>query len=215
MYRVGLAEDHNIVRQGLVSLLKIEESTRVLFDVSNGAELLEELKKDVKPDVILLDLEMPILDGRKALEIITSKYPFIKVIILSMHTKLDFISECIAIGAHGFLSKDNDFDIIVDAIHAVIVKGFYFDENVSKSLVTELRRKPLPTNGFTEPLNAVDIQVIQLICEGHKTPKIAELLFLSQRTIEGRRLNIYRKTQTSNLVELVVYAIKNGIYKIY
>lgn len=214
--RVGIAEDHEVLRQGLIALFKAQGDIRTLFDVSNGAELLEALRDPTKPDVILLDLDMPAVDGRQALKLITQRYPDIKVIILSQHTQLDFINECIALGAHGFLSKDCDFDKILDAISAAVFKGFYFDDVVSKALVADVRNKR-NTVEITQGnlIDTIDIQIIQLICQGFSNKKIAKELFLSERTIEGRRLRISNKTGTNNVVELVIYAIKHGIFRIY
>ncbi len=215
--RVGLVDDHEIVRQGLVSLIKAQEGVRVLFDLSNGAELLEALKESTKPDVIILDIEMPGVDGRQALQVIHSKYPDIKVIMFSMHNRLDFISECISMGAHGFLSKDCDFDKMVDAIYSVHHKGFYLDEVVSKALVknAQMKHKTFPNGFLKSPLDTIDIQIIDLICKGKNSIEIADIVCLSKRTVQGRRLRISKKTDTANTIELVVYAIKHGIFKIY
>lgn len=212
MIRIAIADDHKLVREGLVALIRTEEKIRVLYDVSNGAELIEKLQKETKPDVILLDIEMPGVDGRQALQYITNKYSWIKVLILSMHTQLDFIHECIAKGAHGFLSKDSDFEKIVDAIYAAHCKGFYFDDVVSKALVTNVRKADIVLPNL---LDTVDIEIIKLVCQGKTSKEIGEIVFLGERAVEGRRLRISKKTNTSNLVELVVYAIKNDIFKVF
>jgi len=216
MIRVGIAEDHLIVRQGLVSLIKEQEGMRVLFDVSNGAELLEKLKENTKPDVILLDIEMPAVDGRQALKVISEKYPEIKVIMLSMHSKYDFISECISLGAHGFLSKDCDFEKVVDAIYGAIFKGFYFDDIVSRALVASVKTTSnnVVASQHSNTLDTIDIQIIELVCQGKNSKEIGKIIYLSERTVEGRRLRIAKKTNTENIIELVVFAIKNGIFKI-
>ncbi len=216
MIRVGLTDDHEIIRQGMASLIKEQEGMRVLFHVSNGSELLDRLKEETKPDVILLDLEMPIVNGQQALKIIVQKYPQIKVLILSMHYQLDFINECVANGAHGYLSKDCDFEKIVDAIYAVVFKGFYFDEKVSKALFSNVVNNESGILFKPENLlDPVDVEIIQLICSGKNTKEVAEAVFLSERTVEGRRLKIYKKTNSNNIVELVVYAIKHNIFEIY
>ena len=217
LIRIGLVDDHEIFRQGLVSLIKLQEGIRVLFQLSNGAELIEALKESTKPDVILLDIEMPGVDGRQALQVVRTKYPNIKVVMLSMHTKLDYISEFIALGAHGVLSKECDFDKLVDAIYGVHYKGFYLDEVVSKALVSNIRllSKHMPAGLQTGPLDKVDLQIIELICQGKNSKEIAGEVCLSIRTVQGRRLRISKKTETSNTIELVIYAIKHGIYKIY
>lgn len=213
--KIGIAEDHDVVRQGLVSLFKEENNIKVLFDVRNGVELVDCMKRNSKPDVVILDVEMPVLDGRRSLEILVEKYPYTKFLMLSMHTSLDYIHECIALGAHGFLSKESDFEQILDAVQTVAKKGFYFNDIVSKALVAASHAST-SNNNIEEAnmLDPVDLQIIELICMGKTNGEISEEIHLSTRTIEGRRLRISKKTETANLVQLVVYAIKNGIYKI-
>lgn len=213
--RIAIAEDHEIVRHGLKTLINLKEELRVIFDVGNGAELIDKLKGNIKPDVILLDIEMPAVDGREALRLISHKYPSIKVLMLSMHTKFDYIHECIALGAHGFLTKSTDFEKMIDAIYSVVYKGFYFDDKVSKALLMNARRTEVPpVTPDSKPLDTVDLEVINLICRGFSTAEIADKLFKSSRTIDGRRNRIAIKTGTKSPVELVVYAIKHQIFKI-
>lgn len=213
--KIGIAEDHDLVRQGLVALFEDEPGVKVKFDVENGAKLLEELKSN-KVDVVLLDLDMPVVDGREALQVITDRYSKLKAIIVSMHYEENFIAECIAEGARGFLPKNCDFEKVVEAIHMVHEKGFYFDEKVSQTLVSEVLRKN-SNNGIRpnrNPLTVREIEIIKLVCEGKKNREIAELLHLSSRTVEGHRQKIFEKTDTSNIAELVVFAIKNEIFAI-
>lgn len=212
---IAIAEDHDMVRQGMVSLFAEEEAIEVMFDVANGADLLEEIKTK-KPDIVLLDLEMPIIDGHQALKVLRERYPNVKVLIVSMHTDRDFIMESISNGACGFLPKNSDFDKVVDAIFSVHEKGFFFDDLVSQSLVMEVRNGNGANSGnHPSPLSAREINIIELICKGMKNREIADLLYLSVRTVEGHRQRISEKTETDNLAALVIYAIKNGIYKIH
>lgn len=213
--KIGIAEDHDIVRQGLVALFKEEENIKVLFDVRNGVELVDAMKANVKPEVIVLDLEMPVMDGRQALEILTEKYPYTKFLMLSMHSSLDFIHECISLGAHGFLSKESDFEEILEAVTTVAKKGFYFNDIVSKALVASsvnsIKREEIDEANI---LDTIDLKIIEMVCDGKTNKEISEMIHLSIRTVEGRRLRISKKTETTNLVQLVVYAIKNRIYRI-
>lgn len=212
--KIGLVEDHIMVRQGLVSLLEDEPEIRVQFDVSNGSEALEALKKK-KIDVLLLDIEMPIMDGKQTLKKVLERYTDISVIMFSAYNEIAVVSECIALGAKGFLPKHCDYSKLLDAITAVHEKGFYFDDVVSKALVSDiLNRNNNTINHIQNPLSAREMEIIPLICEGFKNKDIAEKLFISIRTVEGHRKKIAEKTDTSNVVELVLYAIKNGIYKV-
>lgn len=209
--RIGLVEDHEMVRQGLAALIDTEPSLKVVFDVANGAELLEIIKFK-RADVVLLDIEMPLVDGKTALKKLSASYPDLSVVMLTAHTTIDDVVDCIALGAKGFLPKHADFDKVIDAVFSVFEKGFYFDDFVTKSLVREIvvkREKILDQQ--LQALKLQEIEIIRLVCEGLTNRQIAEKLFLSKRTVEGHRIRIAEKTKTSNIVELVLYAIRHGI----
>lgn len=212
--KVGFVEDHEMVRQGIVSLLKDEPTINVLFDVANGAEVLEVLKSK-KPDILLLDIEMPVVDGKTALRTITERYKGVQVIMISAHHEKIEIIESIALGAKGFLPKHCDFDKLIDAIYSVYETGYYFDENVTKAMVSEIvSSRSTLNNPVPFALTAQEIIIIKYVCEGLKNREIAERLYLSKRTIDGYRNRIALKTETSNAVDLVHYAIKHGIHKV-
>lgn len=212
--RIAIAEDHDLMRQGLVSLLDSEENINVAFDVENGARLFDELKKK-KVDVILLDLEMPVLNGHQALKILSARYPEIAVIVVSMHYSDSFISESIASGAKGFLPKNCDIDKVVDAIYAVKEQGYYFDDKISKALLNRIMSNESPKNNFSQdPLTSREHQIVELVCSGKTNKEIANLLCLSVRTVEVHRNTINKKTNTKNIAGLVTYAIKNGLYTV-
>lgn len=210
--KVAIAEDHDLVRQGMVSLLSLEDSVEVVFDVANGQELLNELEQQ-KVDVVLLDLDMPVLSGDKTLPIMSEKYPEIGILIVSMHYMTDLIYRCVANGANGFLPKQSDFEQVVEAIHSIRDKGYYFDGKVSQTIVSEIKKGNLVHNEENE-LTSREIEIIELVCEGKKNKEIADILCVSPRTVEGHRRNISEKTGTTNAVELVIFALKSGIYKI-
>jgi len=209
--RIGLVEDHEMVRQGLAALIDTEPSLKVVFDVANGAELLEIIKFK-RVDVVLLDIEMPLVDGKTALKKLSASYPDLSVVMLTAHTTIDDVVDCIALGAKGFLPKHADFDKVIDAVFSVFEKGFYFDDFVTKALVREIvmkREKILDQQ--LQALKLQEIAIIRLVCDGMTNRQIAEKLFLSKRTVEGHRIRIAEKTKTSNIVELVLYAIRHGI----
>ncbi|XOV69343.1 MAG: response regulator [Fluviicola sp.] len=212
--RIAIAEDHDLMRQGLVSLLDSEEHISVVFDVENGALLFDELKKK-KVDVVLLDLEMPVLNGHQALKILSTRYPEIAVIVVSMHYSDGFISESISAGAKGFLPKNCDIDKVVDAIYAVHEQGYYFDDKISKALLNRIINSEGPKSKFSQdPLTSREHQIVELVCSGKTNKEIANILCLSVRTIEVHRNTINKKTNTRNIASLVTYAIKNGLYTV-
>lgn len=212
--RVGIAEDHLIVRQGIVKLLNQESGVKVIFDVGNGFEVMNALKKS-KIDVLIIDLGMPIVDGKTLLKNLEVRHPDIKSIVLSAATDQLEIVECLQLGAKAYLPKQVDFDIIVDAIFQVNEGLHYLDKNVSEALITTLRTKPNSVRrSELNLLNEKEIEVIRLVCNGLKNHEIAEHLCLSPRTIEGIRLQISKKTKTSKVVDLIYFALKNRIHTI-
>tara|TARA_B110000285_G_C15036195_1_gene569383 strand:- start:152 stop:808 length:657 start_codon:yes stop_codon:yes gene_type:complete len=212
--KIAIAEDHQLMRQGMVSLLKEEEHLDVVFDVGNGQELLDELKSQ-PVDIVLLDLDMPIISGQQALKIIQKKHPSTLVIIISMFYSDDFISECITTGARGFLPKNSDIEEVINAIDSVYAQGYYFDDKISKALlhklVSEENVKPLFMN---DELTEKEIEIIKLICEGNSNKEISVILQNSVRTIENHRNNIKEKSNSKNSAGIVIYAIKKGYYRV-
>jgi DNA-binding NarL/FixJ family response regulator len=208
---IGMAEDHLLFRQGVIALLKEYEEINILFDVGNGKELLDILKTS-KPDIVLLDIEMPVMNGKEALAKIQEKYPNVKVIMISMHYDDAYITEYIINGAVGFLPKNCDIEKIVDAIYAVYEQGYYFDSKISKSLVVKLMKADKVNPTITElMLSEREIEVLKLTCLEKTNQEMSEELFISKRTVEGHRKSILKKTNAKNVVGLVMYAIKHKI----
>ena len=211
---VAVAEDFAMVRQGLVALLNRNEGIEVKFDVENGLELIQTLESS-PVDVVLLDLDMPVMNGHEALKILHKDYPSIHVIIISMHDSKDFVGECILGGAKGFLPKNSDIEKVVEAIQCVVEHGYYLNEKLSPGLLMSLLSdgvpsKDEPVSEFTER----EIEVVQLLCQEKTAKEISEILFLSPRTVETHRTRIFDKTNSKNVAGMVVYAIKNGIYNL-
>jgi len=204
---LGIADDHLVLRQGLISLLKEYDHLNIVLSVNNGKELMEELKK-TKPDIILLDIEMPLMNGREALEKIKIEYPQIKVIIISQYFTNAFIIEFIKIGARGFLPKNCDIEKIVDAIQLVHENGEYYDNKVSSAMAESLKNAPSEIDELVTKteLTKREFEILKLICQKKTNSEIANILFLSIRTVEVHRFNISKKTNTSNTLELIEYA---------
>lgn len=213
--RIAIAEDHELFREGLTSLLREEEGLELVFEASNGEELLESLKKN-KVDVVLLDLNMPVLNGKQTLNVLKSRYPKVRPIILTMFDSESYIAESIRLGARGFLAKHCSIERVVDTIYAVHEQGYYFNDEVSKSqlfkLVHDVGIEPTFKN---ETLSTRECTILELICNEKTNNDIAELLCISVRTVEVHRQNLLRKTNAKNVAGLVIYAIKEGFYSIH
>ncbi len=214
--KIGVADDHLFVKQGLISLLKEFEEVQVVLDASNGKELLEQLKK-AKPDVILLDIEMPVMDGAEAFEKLKSKFPAVRVIIVSTHYKDSYIIDFIKKGAAGFLGKNTSIEKIVEAIKMVHKQGYYYDNAVSLILAKAISHTIESQPEIHRPdlhLTDREIRIIRLICLNKPSSEIAKLLFISVRTVEGHRLHIRQKTNCKNAMDLITFSIRSNLISI-
>ena len=207
---VAITDDHPLFREGMSALLNEEPEIKVILKASNGRELLDQLKS-TQVDVLLLDLEMPVMPGREALDIVKMRYPDIKVLILTMHNDDSFIVEMVDRGANGFLLKDNSVDDVIDGIICVTHTDYYFTKRVRDAIknINELREKH-QQNKF-EKLTPREIEIVKMICRDMKSSEIAKELNISLRTVEGHRNNLIAKTNCKTTAGVVLYAIKNKI----
>lgn len=212
LIHIGIADDHLVFRQGLIALLKEYEHLNVVLSVNNGKELMRELK-NTKPDIILLDIEMPVMNGREALTKIKAIYPKIKIIIISQYFTDAYIIEFIKSGASGFLPKHCDIDKILDAIQIVYENGEYYDNKVAAAMAAALKKSPSVINELVADTEFTkrELEIFKLICSKKSNSEIAEILHLSVRTIEGHRFNISKKTNTSGTLDLIEYAYINNL----
>jgi DNA-binding NarL/FixJ family response regulator len=208
---IAVVDDHSVFREGLVSLLKEYEDFEVVLQASNGKELLDSLKK-VKPQIILLDIEMPIMDGIETTIQLKKKYPNIKIIILTMHNEQGLVFELMGKGANGFVPKDKSVEFVVDAIYAVLEKGFYYNDAVAKAVIDGVRNNQTIKKSFQQTsLSGREIEIIKLICKQHTSREIGEILNLSNRTVEAHKYNILSKTKSTNTAGVVLYAIEHHL----
>jgi DNA-binding NarL/FixJ family response regulator len=166
------------------------------------------------PDVLLLDLQMPDVNGMDATKCLLGAYPDLKIIVLSMHTTDDFIAHMLKLGVRSYLPKDVDKQLLSTAIAAVIADGYYFTDSISKAMVRGLYAPTRSEPSFQASavvLTPREAEVLALICKGCSTNDIAQQLFISPRTVEGHRKNLLEKTNTPNAVSLALYAMKHGL----
>ncbi|HRH62148.1 MAG TPA: response regulator transcription factor [Bacteroidia bacterium] len=208
--RVAITDDHPLFREGMSALLNEEPEIKVILKASNGRELLDQLKT-TQVDVLLLDLEMPVMPGRETLDIVKMRYPDIKVLILTMHNDDSFIVEMVDRGANGFLLKDNSVDDVIDGIICVTHTDYYFTKRVRDAIknINELREKHQQSK--FEKLTPREIEIVKMICRDMKSSEIAQELNISLRTVEGHRNNLIAKTNCKTTAGVVLYAIKNKI----
>ena len=213
MIKLALADDQVLFRRGMAMLLRDMPAVQVVFECSNGEELLIGLKNNTV-DIVLLDLEMPVLNGMATMKRMRHEFPQVKVIVLSMHGEEKFIVHLMELGANGYVLKTAEPDEIENAIRAVASTGYHFSEMVSRVMLHGLvkKEKVKPTFDDVDPLTERELDVLRLICQELTTTEIAGKLFLSPRTVEGHRNNILLKTGARNTAGIVVYAMSKGLF---
>lgn len=209
--KVAIADDHALFRQGVKTALSVKKDIELIAEADNGMQLLN-LLKHIDPDVILLDIQMPIMDGIQTLPEIRKIKPDAKVIILSMHNDHSMISKLMEIGANSYLTKNSDSETIYQAIRTCYEQEFFFNELTNKALLTGLRTKRSDSFGPQEAdLSDKEVRVLKLMCEEKTTKEIADIVEISPRTVEAIRDKLKTKTGAKSMAGLVMYAVKNGI----
>lgn len=211
--KVTIADDHKLFRDGMIGLISSFKNVKLLDSVANGKELIESIKHN-KPDVVLMDLEMPEMTGLQATEVIKRDYPDIKVIALSMYDEEKFVVRMVELGASGYLIKNADKNEVEEAIDAVMKNDFHVNQYTTMAMVKAYRNKNRQIASFEQNVQLTnrEKQVLLNICDEMTNQEIADKLHLSIRTIDGFRNSLLRKTDSKNTVGLVMYAIKNGMY---
>lgn len=209
--KVAIADDHALFRTGVKTSLSIRKDIQMIAEAENGMQLMN-LLKHIKPDVILLDIHMPIMDGYTTLPEIKKLYPGIKVIMLSMNNDPSIITKMMEIGANSYLTKESDSETIYQAIKTCYEDEFFFNDLTNKALLNGLRmKKPLETPAQEVHLTDKEITILKLMCEEKSTKEIADMVDLSPRTVEAIRDKLKTKTGVKSMAGLVMYAVKAGI----
>jgi DNA-binding NarL/FixJ family response regulator len=210
--KIILADDEELFRKGILFLLEREKNIEVIFEASNGLELIDYLKQnDNYPDIIMMDLKMPFLNGVEATKIIHKEFPVVKIIALTSYNTKSFIANMIDVGASSYLVKSASPKSMISTINEVYKKGFYYDEIVLKVIQDDILSKSTKNRFDEDYLTNREKEVLELICQQYSTNEISQKLFISSRTVEGHRNNLLLKTESKNIAGLVVYAIQNKI----
>jgi DNA-binding NarL/FixJ family response regulator len=209
--KVLLADDHQILREGLRAMLEKEFNMEVLGEAANGREALR-LIREKTPDVIVMDITMPGLNGIEATRQIRNEFPQIKVVALSMHDDKRFVLNMLKAGASAYLLKDGGFKEVVKAINAVMANKTYLSPDITDVVLTDyLKNLELQEVSVFALLSPREREVLQLIAEGKTTLQIADIMHVSVKTIETHRSHIMQKLQISSIAELTKYAIREGL----
>lgn len=214
---LAIADDHALFRKGLVGLVEDFGFVNRIYEASNGLEMLEVIKcAETLPEIVLLDLRMPVMDGVETTEKLKELYPEIKIVILTMQDDESLIIHLIEKGINGYLLKNVEPEELEKALLTLMRKDYYFNQKLSEIVMKGLFTKGRKPSGiFYESLfTERELEVLRLICEEYTNAEIADKLNVSRRTIESHRNNLIEKSGVKNAAGLVVYAIRNGIFKV-
>ena len=214
--RVLLADDHTIVRQGLAKLLEDEPGIEVAGEAEDGRDAVRKTET-MQPDVVIMDIAMPLLNGVEATKQIKKSSPETKIVILSMHSNDRFISELLGAGASGYLLKDSSGSEIVQAIHAAMKGHTYLSPSISRRVVHDyisLKKEKPPREGLYGKLSNREREVFQMLAEGRTSREIAGILCVSTSTVKTHRANIMEKLKIDNAAQLIQFAIELGLVQI-
>jgi DNA-binding NarL/FixJ family response regulator len=214
---IAITDDEALFRRGMRLILEDYPDLRVILEAENGQDLLDKIRaSDELPDVLLLDLKMPVMSGIEASEIIRREFPSIQIIAISSHFSKAFIINMIEIGASAYLGKNTDPDEVVETIRMVREKGFYYNTAVME-VIRENIMSPASTKSSRQlsvEITNREKEVLQLICEQCTAQEIADRLYISVRTVDGHRNNLLSKLNCRNTAGLVVYALQHGLVKV-
>jgi len=208
---VLVAEDHTIVRKGICSLIDGKADIQVLGEAENGREAIEKVTA-LSPDVVLMDISMPYLNGLEATRQIKKMFPQIKILALTMHTNEEYILQILQAGASGYVIKQAAPAELISAIHAVYAGDSFLSPTVSKTIIDEYLKHASPgVQEEREKLTDREREVLQLIAEGYSNREIADKLQVSIKTVGVHRTNLMEKLEIHNVTDLVKYALRKGI----
>jgi DNA-binding NarL/FixJ family response regulator len=212
---IAIADDETLFRRGMKLILNDYPRFQVDLEAENGVDLLDKLSAaETLPDILLLDLKMPKMNGIETAKILQKKYPDVKIIVISTHFSRAFIINMIELSAVAYLPKNSQITDVVATIESVYENGFYYNNEVLTIIRENIISKKKPKAQFSLELTNREKEVLQLICEQHTAPEIAEKLFISARTVDGHRNNLLLKLNCRNVAGLVVFALQHELVNI-
>lgn len=213
MINVMLADDHVLIREGIKQLLEFDGSMKVIAEASDGIECLEKLK-NVKPDILLLDINMPNMNGIDVLKELKEKNDPLKVLILTVHSEVEYLVKAVDIGANGYILKDSGSAELKQAINAVIDEGSYIQPNLIPALNSRLINRDMDREKLVS-LTKREVEILTQVACGMFNKEIAVNLNISERTVKNHISNIFKKIDASDRTQAAVFAIRNNIVNLY
>ncbi|SHM76890.1 response regulator transcription factor [Mucilaginibacter sp. OK098] len=222
--KIALVDDHNLFRKGLITLIKLADKQNylVVLEAESGKDMMKKIDKKALPDILILDIDMPDMDGFEAMAWLRIHYPQIAVLVVSMITTEEAIVRMMGLGVKGYLSKDIEVEDIHQALQAISSKGHYYTDFITGKLIDSLQNAHSEKNENDEmsenlvwkKLNETERKFIKLACSDMTYEQIADKMFVSPKTVDGYRGAIFNKFGIKNRPGLILFALKNQLFKI-
>ncbi|MEO0001483.1 MAG: hypothetical protein RL766_1529 [Bacteroidota bacterium] len=212
MIKVAIADDHKIFRDGIKMALSGKEYLKIIWEAEDGKDLIHKMKIKL-PDVLLMDIRMPEMDGINAISLLRKEYEEVRIIVLTMYDDQEMISKMMEMGANAYLTKTTDPDEIYNAILTCMNDDFYFNDLLNKAVLMKLQQKKTTRQFYPNPVkfNEKEISILKLIAQDKTTEEISREVFLSPRTIETIRQNMKTKVGAKTIAGLVMYGMRNKL----
>ena len=210
--KIAIADDHKIFRDGIKITLSGKQNLKMLWEAEDGKDMMHKIAIK-KPDVLLMDIRMPEIDGINGIELIRKEYDDIRIIVLTMYDDHQMISKMMEMGANAYLTKNSDSEVIYEAVKTVFQQEYFFNTLTNKALIDGLRHKRQAESAMPSDAKLTDkeVTILKLMCEEKSTKEIADIVDLSPRTVEAIRDKLKTKTGTKSMAGLVMYAVKAGL----
>lgn len=216
--QLALVDDHKLFRKGLISLIEmVGPDYQILFEADDGIDLQKKIGKDNQPDIMLMDINMPGMDGFASVKWLSENFPLVQVLVVSMVEKEESIVRMLKLGVKGYLSKDVEPKELGEALHSIVNKGFYYTDFITGKLVHSLQDSNAgisPKTTALQLMNDREKDFLQLACSELTYNEIAAKMFLSPKTIDGYRNSLFEKLNVKSRVGLALYAVKHELVKL-
>ena len=210
---IMITDDHSMIREGLKNLLELDGDIKIIEEAVNGQDCLLKLET-IKPDILLLDINMPVMNGLEVLQKIKEDNIDIKVLVLTVHNEVEYLMKAVDIGINGYVLKDSESSVLKKAIYSIMEGEDFIQQDLLPALNSKLIEKEKSDN-LVESLTDREIEVIKLLAAGLFNKEIAEQLNISERTVKNHISNIFKKLNLTDRTQAAVFAIKNGIVDIF
>jgi len=208
--QILITDDHQLFREGIVNLLAAAPEIKIVGQAGNGLEAIE-MSRTLNPDVVIMDLSLPVINGVDATRILHQELPAIRILVLSMHADKHFIKEALEAGASGYLSKNCTYSQLIDAINTVYQGKKYLSAKITEVLIDDYLNKDEDATGIQQELTERESEILKLIAEGVSARDISTQLFISVKTVGTHKQHILDKLNLKSTVDIIKYAIKKGI----